>query len=262
MSVTDPAARSIRIATTLCERFRAILTAPSTDSLDAMELRIGEAQQIYPEIWRHLDDARAALDARAADTAAYDTLRATQGPAKLGVTDVETFEQVGFDLGGFHHTAFKTATFNLEGYRTAYAACQALMRAMPEVDFKALERAEAAEIAAAGSLAPVSPAKLLRGALIAAALAGVVDGFWYLVIRQEPVDWRARDQQRAAERDARIEELRARLDIDPCEGGTLDTLFSELQWTPNGSRAARTAKRQYTEQCRLQRTGSGATVAP
>src|SRR2546423_1747307 len=61
MSATDPPVRSIRIATTLAERFRDILTFTGLTDTATLELRIGEAQQIYPEIWRHPDEAHPAL---------------------------------------------------------------------------------------------------------------------------------------------------------------------------------------------------------
>src|SRR4051812_39386132 len=82
----DPAARSVRIAVALSERFAELLKGPSTVTVrkksgamfglsgnqDEMSLRIGEAQQLYPEIWRHLDDARAAFAARGLDVSGYD----------------------------------------------------------------------------------------------------------------------------------------------------------------------------------------------
>src|ERR1044071_1810225 len=56
----DPVVRSIRIAATLNDRFGALLKeAASYQKVAEFELKIGEAQQIYPEIWRHFDEARA-----------------------------------------------------------------------------------------------------------------------------------------------------------------------------------------------------------
>lgn len=91
MTPPDPAVRSIRIATTLNERFRDLMHQRSSpgDGTAELELRIGEAQQIFPEIWNHLDDARKVIAERGGDTAAYDTIKASQGPARLGVTRVE-----------------------------------------------------------------------------------------------------------------------------------------------------------------------------
>ena len=60
-----------------------------TDFKDAADLINGEAQQIYPEIWRHLDDARRALKAAGRDTAAFDHLRKHE-LVQVGVTDVES----------------------------------------------------------------------------------------------------------------------------------------------------------------------------
>jgi hypothetical protein len=148
----DPIVRSIRIAKTLNERFGAILREAATEqNVAAFELKIGEAQQIYPEIWRHLDEARAALGV----VAGYDQLRATERPGQQAVDNIESTEAINplmLAFGTLQHVEFKTATFNAEGHRKARAACTMLMDAMPEVDWRALERAEDAEIAAAGSL--------------------------------------------------------------------------------------------------------------
>ena len=58
MRLRVPAVRSIRIATTLNDRFGTIIREAATNQTVAeFELKIGEAQQIYPEIWRHLDTA-------------------------------------------------------------------------------------------------------------------------------------------------------------------------------------------------------------
>ncbi|MBX3160212.1 MAG: hypothetical protein KF773_29890 [Deltaproteobacteria bacterium] len=146
--------RSIRIAAAIAERYEAILrsgghTAGSNDS--ELALRIGEAQQVYPEIWTHLDEARRALaDRDPAALADFDRLRAVEHPAKLGVTDVEIVQHV--DYRGRVVAETKTAAFNIQGFHRAVAAVRALERAMPEVDWVGLARAEHQELAAAGSL--------------------------------------------------------------------------------------------------------------
>jgi hypothetical protein len=165
----DPVVRSIRIATTLNERFGDILReAASYQKVAEFELKIGEAQQIYPEIWRHLDEARAALGRRGIVVQSYDDLRATERPGQLGVDNIEHSEGINplaLALGQLQYLETKTATFNHEGNAKARQACDALMRAMPEVDWRAVEREEEAEIAAMGSL---SSAKWRQVALIAA----------------------------------------------------------------------------------------------
>lgn len=172
----DPVVRSIRIATALNERFGAILReAASYQKVAEFELKIGEAQQIYPEIWRHLDEARAALGQRGIVVQPYDALRATERPGQLAVDNIEHSEGINplaLAFGQFEYFETKTATFNHEGHAKASQACDALMRAMPEVDWRAVAREEEAEIAAMGSL---SSAKWRQVAVIAAViLAGYV----------------------------------------------------------------------------------------
>jgi hypothetical protein len=165
----DPAVRSIRIATTLNERFGAILgEAASPQKVAEFELKIGEAQQIYPEIWRHLDEARAVLAQRGVVVEPYDALRATERPGQLAVDNIEHSEGINplaLAVGRLQYVETKTATFNHEGHAKARQACDALMQAMPEVDWRGLERAEEAEIAAMGSL---SSAKWRQLAVVAA----------------------------------------------------------------------------------------------
>ena len=165
----DPIVRSIRIATTLNERFGAILVAAAAhQKIAEFELKIGEAQQIYPEIWRHLDEARAALGQRGIVVQPYDALRATERPGQLAVDNIEHSEGINplaLVVGQLHYFETKTATFNHEGHAKARQACDALMQAMPEVDWHAVVREEDAEIAAIGSL---SSAKWRQLAVIAA----------------------------------------------------------------------------------------------
>jgi len=152
----DPAVRSIRIAAILNERFGAIIReAESVENVAEVELKIGEAQQIYPEIWRHLDEARAALDQRGVAVADFDALRATERPGQLAVANIEHTEGINvlaLALGELQHFETKTASFNHEGHVKARDACDALMQAMPNVAWAELARQEAAEIAEVGSL--------------------------------------------------------------------------------------------------------------
>jgi hypothetical protein len=178
----DPAVRSIRIAATLNERFGAILKeAASYQKVAELELKIGEAQQIYPEIWRHLDEARAALGQRGIVVQPYDALRATERPGQLAVDNIEHSEginPIALVFGQVQYFETKTATFNHEGHARARQACDALMQAMPEVDWRAVVREEEAEIAAVGSL---SSAKWRQLAVIAAVLLAAYLAFELLV---------------------------------------------------------------------------------
>lgn len=188
MAASDPVVQSIRVAMALNERFGDLAAAPGasfankagmsrTLNEDELALRIGEAQQIYPEIWRHLDDARAALVARGVDTALYDAFRAAHGDVKLGVPRVDV-EVVTTGYPATIYRSVKTAVFNDVGHRQAKEACRALMAAMPEVDWAAIELAEAAQTSAA--IHDLTSGRR-RAMIIAAAIAVLVLG--YLVLR-------------------------------------------------------------------------------
>lgn len=170
----DSAVRSIRIATTLNERLGAIMReAEAHQTVAELELRIGEAQQVYPEIWRHLDDARAALGQRGIAAPGYDVIRATEPRGQLAVDDIESTEGINplsLAFGQLQYVQTKTARFNLAGHDKAQRACDALMRAMPEIDWRAVAHAEDAEIAAMGSL---TSTKWRQVALVVAVLVGM-----------------------------------------------------------------------------------------
>src|SRR5260370_425195 len=108
----DPVVRSIRVAATLNDRFGAILReVKSIRHVRELELRIGEAQQIYPEIWRHLDEARTTLLHRGVDIFGYDKLRATERPGQLAVTNIESAQvnPIGIGFGSLEYAQFKKA---------------------------------------------------------------------------------------------------------------------------------------------------------
>jgi len=160
--VDDPGVRSVRVAAALCDRFAELLKGPSTvaahkqegallgvsGNQDALSLRIGEAQQIYPEIWRHLDDARTAFAGRGIDVGAYDVLRAAEGNMGLGAAVDVKYRTEGFGQHAVHHHV-KSANFNQAGLHRARLAYQALMRATPQIDWAAIAAAEANDPAAA-----------------------------------------------------------------------------------------------------------------
>ena len=168
-----PRARSLPVAENL-QRFGVILReAKQNQTVAEFELKIGEAQQIYPEIWRHLDEARAALDTRGVTAPRYDELRATERPGQQAVDNIQSAGGINpllIPFGTLEYVEMKTATFNAEGHAKARAACTALMDAMPEVDWRALARAEDAEIAAMGSLDSAKWQKLVIGGAIVLAV--------------------------------------------------------------------------------------------
>ena len=153
------AIRSIRIGVTLCERFGTIMrrgTSLTEGRYDA-ELEVGEAEQMYPEIWSHFDNARAALAAAGVAVPAYDELRATaHGDAIVDVA-----------LNGG-----KVFYLNAEGHAAATDAGRVLQATLPDVDWQALDRADANEIAAAGGLTiPAWKRWLVGTAIVAGAIA-------------------------------------------------------------------------------------------
>src|SRR5687767_14573717 len=151
----DPAIRSVRIAVALCDRFAELLKGPSmvvatqqsgalfgvSGDEESLSLRIGEVQQIYPEIWRHLDEARAAFAKRNVDVSAFDAIRKQEGTA-LGAKPDLDYNRYHAGSDSLEQTV-KTANFNNEGYTRARKAADALMRATPHIDWAAIAKKEA-----------------------------------------------------------------------------------------------------------------------
>ncbi|HUS30100.1 MAG TPA: hypothetical protein VMZ53_16450 [Kofleriaceae bacterium] len=155
--VDDPAVRSVRVAAALCDRFAELLKGPTIVTAhkgrgaligikgneDDLSLRLGEAQQIYPEIWSHLDEARKAFGARGVALPAFDALRETErqfGGTGAGV-DMK-FTQYGDPTYGMQETV-KKANFNQAGLARARSAIQAITLATPDIDWASIEKAEA-----------------------------------------------------------------------------------------------------------------------
>src|SRR5690349_16682091 len=150
----DAPVRSLRVANALTERV-AVLATTSTLHPTPLDLRIGEAQSLYPEIWRHLDDARDVLHANGRDVSRYAAL-------------------------GAAHVDIKTAKYNVDGLRAAADARRALEAALPEVDWAALAMREANVVSDAGSLHSPKPA--LRWLAIAAGILAAMIALWFLVL--------------------------------------------------------------------------------
>src|SRR5262249_13523522 len=144
-----------RIAVVLCERFGELLKGPTRVQArkqkgglfgikgddEGLSMRIGEAQQIYPEIWRHLDEARAAFAARGVALSAFDQGRAAEGILGIGANVDVVDVQHGFGPHAILEST-KTANFNVTGHARARAACDALMRATPNIDWAGIAKAE------------------------------------------------------------------------------------------------------------------------
>ena len=174
------AIRSIRIAATLNEQYGRLLEKKHYGAPEHLELAIGEAQQIYPEIWSHLDTARAALVRNGIAVDAYDRLRTTE--SGLAVNEVTVNDQSpALLLGG---RVNKSVTFNGQGHHNAIEADRVLRTALPHVDWIGLDRADAAEIEAAGSIRPAAWKRALVTGIALAIGAVLVVVYIYARISQ------------------------------------------------------------------------------
>ncbi|MFN0250980.1 MAG: hypothetical protein ACKV2T_29165 [Kofleriaceae bacterium] len=194
--------------------------ASTTES--EMELAIGESNQLYPEIWRHLDEARAEI-VGGYDTARYDALRATvlaaMGITSIGYHEVDWTTKYGAVLATTHR---KVASFDFEGYQRAQEACKALMAAMPHIDWNELARQDVRAIAEAGSLQSAKYKTIVKVAAGLVGLGIVTYGVYYAamgtgegVSDDEAAAMRARTAERDAEakkRKEQVETTRARID--------------------------------------------------
>jgi hypothetical protein len=188
-SWSDEAVRSLRVASTLITSFRAI-AASNPQSLAELELAIGHSQQIYPEIWRHLDAAWRTLGVNGREVAGYNELRRAE-LVELGVTDIDVGTEpdyVALALGRYRERSYKTASFNVGGAQRARDACRALMAALPEIDWHALEQAENEQIAAAGSLHTNKWLGIIKWGLAAAAVVGIAVAVYRLATGHESAE--------------------------------------------------------------------------
>lgn len=201
--IGDPSVQSVRVAVALCDRFAEILNGPSevtarrkegalfgfSGNQDALSLRIGEAQQIYPEIWRHLDDARAGFAGRGIDVASYDALRADEGQG-LGAAATIDHHKHGFGRHAIHEHV-KAANFNAAGLRRARTACDALMQATPQIDWAGIVTAEANDPAAAAFRRAVRTKRMIRFGIL-----GLVVAAPFLIILYTQHKERVRHEER------------------------------------------------------------------
>jgi len=167
------AVASIRTAQALNERLGVLVRARETYDDERLSLELGEARQLYPTIWTHLDDARNELVRRGVPVVQYDGIRANDVIDAGAILGVEVAaDRVGLAFTG---GVAKTAHLNTQGHTLATHAANALRAALPSVDWEALERADAEQLAAFGSLGPPLWKKVLfyaiAGVLVAAAVA-------------------------------------------------------------------------------------------
>jgi hypothetical protein len=166
----DSTVRSIQVASALLERVAVLMKAGAAmgpQAVAELELRIGEAQQTMPEIWNHLGDARDAIATSGADVGEFDGLRGGLR-SQLASTEIEGSTRIGWNGRA---ESLKTVAWDVEGFRRAVAARDALRRLRSDVDWVGLERQQDAELAAIGSL---TGARWVNLAKVAAALGAVL----------------------------------------------------------------------------------------
>lgn len=172
----DGVVGSVGIARALVDRFDELVRGPSAGArLGAglaaavyrdgespeKELRVGEAQQIYPEIWSNLDAARHALSNLNVDCPEFDRIRKRQKQLVGVLMDSRGREAV-------------YRGFNIEGAKDARDAIRGLESVTP-VDWTAIKAADAALADSAMSLGKKNRVVAIVGLLLAAALiVGVV----------------------------------------------------------------------------------------
>jgi hypothetical protein len=165
---------SIRTAQALNDRLAVLLRADTTHDGEQFSSVIGEARQLYPNIWSHLDQARNDLAQRGVSVERYDAIRADEIIDRGAILDVEITEQALSIRGGTE----KTAYLNARGHALAKQGCNVLQASLPSVDWAALERADAEQLAAFGSLGPPLWQKVvfysLAGAIALVAIVGYI----------------------------------------------------------------------------------------
>ncbi|HTL34931.1 MAG TPA: hypothetical protein VL326_17500, partial [Kofleriaceae bacterium] len=154
--IADPAVRSVRVAVALCDRFDELMKGPTVITAhktrralvgvkgndDEFSLRVNQAQQIYPEIWSHLDDARKGFAARGIDMTGYDVLRENERQfVGTGAGIDMKYTEYGDPRYGYQQTE-KRANFNTGGLQRARLAIQALQKATSDIDWAGIAKAE------------------------------------------------------------------------------------------------------------------------
>lgn len=227
----NAAADALLAAETLIEQFRRVapdLRSPMPADVTAA---IGQLQHIYPGIWSHLDLARSLLGT---EVGAYDALRARQPEALMGVTSIKTADPIDqmaiFMLAGAAIASVdaKSASSNRAGIVDAQEALELLRSALPDVDWKSL-RIENAR--ATDDLGRATLGSRFRSLLVA---AGVVAGIVAIVIviaklLSPPGETKTRNASTPAMSAARLDELRTRLQTDPCDARAAELLVMGLR---------------------------------
>ena len=222
----DPTVRSIQIASALTERLGVLLTSQRTSVVstalsadlasDELALRIGEAQQITPEIWSHLDSARDTLAERGVNVDAYDAVRAERDPAMLATSNIDVerkLDMLGLLKGEIRVITTKNVTWDAGNLVAAIAACAALKERLPDVDWDALDRADREQFAAAGSLRGTSKKAIVAFVLAILVVTGAGVGIY--VATRESAE-RVTAPKPVTDYEYQVARYRAMLVKEPC----------------------------------------------
>lgn len=178
-----------------CERAGVVLRDPATERHKRWGT-LRDVQDMFPEIWRHLDRARDLVQNRGANTATFDEMRphVRRAPTKAGGTEI--------DRAAFDETR---------------RAVEALKLATPGADWKAIQERTAGLIKAPLPRSRSSRALVASGAFLGTvALASWGIGMIPAKKPDPRVVMRKELSETSMERKARIEEIRFQLGVN-CE---------------------------------------------
>ena len=231
MAGRNQAADHVLAAETLTEQFLRVAPGLQSPMPADVTAAVGQLQHIYPEIWANLDRARNLVDA---DLAKYDALRARQPEALLGVTSIKTADPIDqmaiFMLAGAAIASLdaKSASANRAGIVDAQEALALLRAALPTVDWKALRAENARSV---NDLGRATLGSRFRSLLLAAVIIGAVIAIVFVIARVlSPDEDKKTAQARApAMSTKRLDELRARLENEPCDARAAELLVMGLR---------------------------------
>jgi hypothetical protein len=210
-----------------CDRAASRIRADDTPIHDRWRA-VADVHDAYPEIWRHLDRARAVLAGRGANTAKYDELRPHARRAATGNDDAEP----------------EIATAALDDAKRAIAE---LKIAVPGADWAGIDRRTDGLVRA-----PLSRRRRHRIAVatVLGAFALVTSTWLYGMIPERKPDrgevLRSELRQIAFERKVRIEVLGAQLG-NHCDAPRAEELTRLL--AQDGRASVKTFAALYTAQC-------------
>ena len=265
MTPRDPAVDAILTAETLFVQFLGLV--PRLKSLLPADVSIamGEARNLYPELWAALDRGRTALRERGVDVPVYDETRRRQPAAMDGfqvhnnerneLGNVETTAVLVF-FGGLgatiHSLGAKQGEANTSGLKDARTALDALQNAMPDADWKSLRHTEArATELALDDFARARRKKLLVGIVAVVALALTGFGLIKILDSSRAPTKEEEAEQRAVEYDEARDEISQLNDVlrqNPCDVRAAERRVALFQ-ANNRTGTARKLAKKFLDQC-------------